>query len=127
MTALYLLPLTDLIGMCFYDQTRYCCGDWNWGKFAAKCNHEYRMGETCGMKLVNVTHHVEMNCKICEKIQTKYRRRDSELEKLARWCREGSVLKASMEKAQLNVRQLEQEINQLECERQHRQMAITGR
>jgi hypothetical protein len=116
-----------MIGMCFYDQTRYSCGDWNWGKFAAKCNHEYRMGETCGMKLVNVTHHVGMDCKICEKIRTKYRRRDSELEKLARWRREGSVLKASMEKAQLAVTHLEQEILHLECERQNRQMAITGR
>ncbi|KAK2753560.1 hypothetical protein FQN54_007337 [Arachnomyces sp. PD_36] len=68
-----------------------------------------------------------MDCKICAKIRTKYRRRDSELEKLNRWRRDGGVLKKSVEKAQLAVTHLEQEIIHLECERQNRQMAVTGR
>lgn len=110
--------------MCFYNQKYFSCGDWAWGGFAAKCNHEYRMGETCGMKLVNQTDYVQGQCKLCEKIDTKHRRRKGEAERIARWSREGSVMKASMEKSQTMVQDLEQEIRQLEHERQVKQMTI---
>ncbi|OAX81836.1 hypothetical protein ACJ72_03813 [Emergomyces africanus] len=104
--------------MCFYNQKKYSCGDWAWSTFATRCNHEYRMGETCGMKLVHNTEYVQAQCKLCEKIDIKCRRRVTELERLARWQREGGTLKASMEKASTQIRELEQEIRQLEYERQ---------
>ncbi|EEQ32199.1 hypothetical protein McanMca71_005418 [Microsporum canis] len=110
--------------MCFYSQKRFLCGDWAWGNFAAKCNHEYRMGETCGMKLVHNTENIQAICKLCEKIQTKHRRRNTEVERINRWRREGSVMKASMEKSQAMVKDFEQEINQLEHERQMKQRSI---
>ena len=113
--------------MCFYNQKKFACGDWAWGNFAAKCNHEYRMGETCGMKLVNQTDYIQLQCKLCEKIETKYRRRKNEMERVARWRREGSVMKASMEKSQSIISDLEHEIAQLENERQMKQLAIGNR
>ncbi|PGH27786.1 hypothetical protein AJ80_00574 [Polytolypa hystricis UAMH7299] len=110
--------------MCFYNQKKFACGDWAWGNFAAKCNHEYRMGETCGMKLVNNTEHLQTQCKLCEKIGIKYRRRQAEMERLTRWRREGSVMIASMERSQTIIKDLEQEIKQLEYERQMKQLNI---
>ncbi|EFE36396.1 uncharacterized protein ARB_05335 [Trichophyton benhamiae CBS 112371] len=112
------------VTMCFYSQKRFLCGDWAWGSFAAKCNHEYRMGETCGMKLVHNTENIQAICKLCEKIQTKHRRRNTEVERINRWRREGSVMKASMEKSQAMVKDFEQEISQLEHERQLKQRSI---
>ncbi|KAK2784269.1 hypothetical protein FQN52_009074 [Onygenales sp. PD_12] len=110
--------------MCFYNQKKFSCGDWAWGTFAARCNHEYRMGETCGMKLVHNTENIQTQCKLCEKIETKCRRRNTELERIARWRREGGLMKASMEKSSLQVKELEQEIRQLEYERQMKQKNI---
>ncbi|EEP76413.1 conserved hypothetical protein [Uncinocarpus reesii 1704] len=110
--------------MCFYNQKKYACGDWSWSSFAAKCNHEYRMGETCGMKLVNHTEFIQTQCKLCEKIATKYRRRDGELARIRRWHDEGSVMKASIERSQSAVKDLEQEIKQLEYERQMKQRTL---
>ncbi|KAK2777568.1 hypothetical protein FQN53_002226 [Emmonsiellopsis sp. PD_33] len=63
-------------------------------------------------------------CKLCEKIETKCRRRNTELERIARWRREGGLMKASMEKSSLQVKELEQEIRQLEYERQMKQKNI---
>ncbi|KAK2867917.1 hypothetical protein FQN49_003342 [Arthroderma sp. PD_2] len=110
--------------MCFYSQKRFQCGDWAWGNFAAKCNHEYRMGETCGMKLVHNTESIQAICKLCEKIQIKHRRRNTEVERINRWRREGSVMKASMEKSQAMVKDFDHEISQLEHERQLKQRSI---
>ena len=110
--------------MCFYNQKRFQCGDWAWGNFAAKCNHEYRMGETCGMKLVHNTEVIHAICKLCEKIETKHRRRKAEIERLNRWISEGSLMKASMEKSSGMIRDLEQEIRQLEHDRLVKQRTI---
>ncbi|EDN09935.1 conserved hypothetical protein [Histoplasma mississippiense (nom. inval.)] len=103
---------------------KFSCGDWAWGSFAARCNHEYRMGETCGMKLVHSTENIQTQCKLCEKIDTKCRRRNTEIERLARWQREGGTLKASMEKSSAEIRALEEEIRQLEYERLMKQKNI---
>ncbi|KAJ5525397.1 hypothetical protein N7494_012047 [Penicillium frequentans] len=75
--------------MCFYNQKRFSCGDWSWTSFAHRCNYEYRTGETCGMKLVNLTENEPTKCRICEKIETKFRRRSAEVDRLERWKREG--------------------------------------
>ncbi|KAK2734618.1 hypothetical protein FQN57_001612 [Myotisia sp. PD_48] len=110
--------------MCFYNQKKYLCGDWAWSTFATQCNHEYRLGETCGMKLVHSTEAVNTICKLCEKIETKLRRRAAEVERLNRWYREGSKYKASMERSQQIVKDLDEEIRQLDHERIMKQNAI---
>ncbi|OJI98201.1 hypothetical protein ASPVEDRAFT_25102 [Aspergillus versicolor CBS 583.65] len=111
--------------MCFYNQKRFTCGDWSWTSFAQRCNYEYRTGETCGMRLVNTTEIDPSKCRLCEKIETKYRRRGVEIERLNRWKREGSTLVASMDKSQKMVMDLDREIKQLQREREEKQRALS--
>lgn len=110
--------------MCFFDQHRFACGDWKWGNFRQHCNREYRTGETCGMKLIMQTLPVGQKCKLCEKIDTKHRRRTAEVEKITRWRREGGKFSASIDKAADQIKVLEKEITDLGYERQRRQLAI---
>ena len=76
------------------------------------------------MPLINNTVNIQGLCRLCEKIETKIRRRNAEVERLARWRREGSVLKASMERSQNLIKDLDQEIRQLEHDRQLKRMNI---
>ncbi|KAI9827900.1 MAG: hypothetical protein M1826_006206 [Phylliscum demangeonii] len=112
--------------MCFFDQHLFACGDWKWGHFRQHCNREYRTGETCGMKLVMTTCRVGNKCKTCEKIDTKLRRRTTEAEKIARWEREGSRFSASIDRAYDIIKSLDQEIYNLQTERQKRAVAFGG-
>lgn len=110
--------------MCFYNQKRFSCGDWSWTSFAHRCNYEYRTGETCGMRLVNITEFEPTKCRLCEKIDTKYRRRSAEIERLSRWRREGGTLVASMDRSQRLIKELEIEINRLQKEREDRRRVL---
>jgi hypothetical protein len=118
------MTLTHSQGMCFYNQKRFACGDWSWTSFAHQCNYEYRTGETCGMRLVNRTEFEATQCRLCEKIETKFRRRSVELERLDRWQREGGSLVASMTRSQNLIRELDREIRQLQTERDSRRKAL---
>ena len=60
--------------MCYFDQTRWSCGYWRWGHFRQQCNKEYRMGETCGLKLVYETRVESDVCKLCHDTEKKQRR-----------------------------------------------------
>jgi hypothetical protein len=110
--------------MCFFDQHRFQCGDWKWGHFRQHCNREYRTGETCGMKLIMQTVPVSQKCKLCDKIETKQRRRAAEVDRINRWKREGSKFSASIDKSSAIVKTLEKEITDLAYERQRRLQAI---
>ncbi|KAL4743925.1 uncharacterized protein BDW70DRAFT_151767 [Aspergillus foveolatus] len=111
--------------MCFYNQKRFACGDYCWTNFAYQCNWEYRTGETCGMRLVHATDEDNTTkCRLCEKIMTKVRRRDAELDRLNRWKREGSTLVASMDKSRKLINDLENEINELVKQRDDRRKAF---
>lgn len=110
--------------MCFFDQHRFQCGDWKWGHFRQHCNREYRTGETCGMKLIMQTVPVATKCKLCEKIDTKQRRRTAEVDRILRWKKEGGKFAASIDRSADMVRSLEKEINDLGFERQRRMQAI---
>ncbi|KAK8210611.1 hypothetical protein IWZ01DRAFT_482676 [Phyllosticta capitalensis] len=110
--------------MCFFDQHRFACGDWKWGHFRQHCNREYRIGETCGMKLIMTTIPVNQKCKLCEKIDTKQRRMAAETERINRWLREGGKFKASIEKSQDIIRGLEREIYDLWSEKDRRAKGI---
>ena len=106
--------------MCFFDQYRFICGDWKWDKFRQHCNREYRIGETCGMKLIMQTICMPTKCKLCEKIETKLRRRAAEVERINRWQATPASFKASIDKALAEIRSLDAEIHQLNCERGER-------
>ena len=108
--------------MCFYEQYRFSCGDFKWSHFRQHCNQEYRTGETCGMKLVFQTHPVHQKCRICDKIETKQRRRATEKERISRWKKEGGRFRASIEKSEDIIDQLERELRDLTSERRSRAM-----
>jgi hypothetical protein len=110
--------------MCFFDQHRFVCGDWKWGHFRQHCAKEYRIGETCGMKLVMQTVPVGQKCKLCEKIDTKTRRRAAEVERVNRWQREGNKFQASIAKSVDLIRGLDSELYDLQCERNRRLQGI---
>lgn len=100
------------------------CGDWKWDRFRQHCNREYRTGETCGIKLVHSVKRNGEKCKICQKLATKYRRREDQVNKINRWQAEGGKLKASIEKAMEIVYELDKEIRELNSERAKRAQAI---
>ncbi|PWY65241.1 hypothetical protein BO70DRAFT_346634 [Aspergillus heteromorphus CBS 117.55] len=112
--------------MCFYNQKKFICDDWCWTTFAHRCNYEYRTGETCGIRLVNLTEYEKTKCRLCEKIETKYRRRSAEVERLTRWRQEGGTLVASMDRSQKLIMELEKEIRQLQRERDDRKNTLNG-
>ncbi|KAA8644503.1 uncharacterized protein ATNIH1004_008707 [Aspergillus tanneri] len=93
--------------------------------WAQQCNYEYRTGETCGMRLVNMTEFEKTQCRLCEKIETKYRRRSAETERLNRWKREGGTLVASMDRSQKLIMDLDKEIFQLSREREDKRKALS--
>lgn len=103
--------------MCFYDSYKFSCRDWKWGNFRAHCSKEYRMGETCGLRMIYQTIDREEKCTYCEKIEKKMRRRQKALEDRARWQEEPHRFKASIEKAAQDIAQLEAEINALIVEK----------
>ena len=78
------------------------------------------------MKLVMSTLPVHQNCKICEKIHTKLRRRKKEVDNVNRWQREGGR-SASIDVAMENIKHLDQEIYALNYERTRRLQTVGGR
>jgi len=81
------------------------------------------MGETCGMKLVYQTAQQPTKCKYCEKVDTKLRKRQAEVDRIARWQREGKN-PASIEKSMDTIKQLDYEIQQLWAEISNRRQAL---
>lgn len=110
--------------MCFFDQHHFACGCWKWGRFRQHCAKEYRMGETCGMKLIMQTVPAGQKCKLCEKIDTKMRRRATEVKRISRWQREGNKLCASIDISMETIRSLDVEIYGLSCEHNCRLQGI---
>ena len=119
-------PDTD-INMCFFDQHKFLCGDWKWGHFRQHCNREYRTGETCGMKLIMSTLPVAQKCKLCDKIDTKRRRQAGEYQRVSRWKHEGGKFRASIEKSQATIKNLQMEIDDLVFEKERRKQAVGAR
>jgi hypothetical protein len=109
--------------MCYYDQYRWACGDWKWGNFKRHCQNEYRMGETCGMKLIYNTLPTPGNCPFCEKIEKKQRRYEKMRSDYLRWY-EDPARQASAAKAYEDMATLLQEINTIKAERQSRMQSV---
>ncbi|KAF2726162.1 hypothetical protein K431DRAFT_214075 [Polychaeton citri CBS 116435] len=99
--------------MCFYEMYQYQCRDWKWGNFRQHCQKEYRIGETCGTKLIAHTTSLPEKCKMCQKIETKQRRLAKAVDDYKRWSREPQKFKASLAKAAEEIKGLENEIKEL--------------
>ena len=110
--------------MCFFDQHRFSCGDWNWGHFRQHCNREYRTGKTCGLKIIMATYQVNQKCELCDKIDIKQRRRAEETDQISRWQREGSTIWSKsiflgfIDQSYENIKTLDREICKLGLERE---------
>ncbi|KAI1123251.1 hypothetical protein F5Y10DRAFT_281066 [Nemania abortiva] len=109
--------------MCFFDQTRWACGYWRWGHFRGQCNREYRTGETCGLKLVNQTISDPDTCKLCKDIEKKQRKYNKLESDINRWSRETSNRSASIEKAQRDIMEVYQAIQNMTQQHQIRAWA----
>ncbi|KAK1766614.1 hypothetical protein QBC33DRAFT_453154 [Phialemonium atrogriseum] len=76
--------------MCFFEQTRWACGFWEWGKFREQCPREHRTGETCGLRLIWSTQHEGDVCKVCQqiaRIQPRMKKMNTDID---RWRRQGN-------------------------------------
>jgi hypothetical protein len=71
-----------------------------------------------------MTENDSSKCRLCEKIETKYRRRSAEVERLERWKREGGTLVASMDRSQRLIMELDREICLLKREREDRRNTL---
>ena len=111
--------------MCFYDCYKFECGDYKWGNFRQHCNKEYRMGETCGMRLVLDTIQRQSKCRLCDKIDTKMRKRQAEFDRIKRWQAQGTN-PASVEKSYQNIALIDQEIQTTSAELAFRRSNITS-
>jgi hypothetical protein len=107
--------------MCFLDQHQYVCGDWKWGHFRQHYAKEYKIGETCGMKLILQTIPTGRRCKLCEKIDIKMKRHAAEVDRIERWQRVGQEFGASIEKSEGLVKGLDEEIQDFNDERECQQ------
>lgn len=76
------------------------------------------------MKLIMQTVPTGTKCKLCEKIDTKMRRRVAEVDRIGRWQREPHKFAASIEKSVDMIRGLDGEIYELSCERNRRLQQI---
>lgn len=76
------------------------------------------------MKLIMATIQLGTKCKLCEKIETKSRRWQAEVDRVSRWERDGGRFRASIEKSNETIRCLVQEIYDLNNERQRRLQSV---
>ena len=71
-----------------------------------------------------MTEDEKSKCRLCEKIETKFRRRSAEVDRLDRWKREGATLVASMDRSYKLIMDLEKEICTLKRERDDRRSTL---
>ena len=76
------------------------------------------------MKLIMQTVPFSQKCKLCQKIDTKMRRRGAEVERINRWQCEGNKFRTSIDKSMEIIRGLDLEIYELGCERNRRLQGI---
>lgn len=92
--------------MCFFAQTVWSCGYWRWGHFREQCYKEYRMGETCGLKLVYEINYKTTRCCHCDSIATKNRRIAKMSGDVERWRRQ-QLYPATIAKTEMEIRDLQ--------------------
>ncbi|KAL7941376.1 hypothetical protein V8C42DRAFT_334995 [Trichoderma barbatum] len=105
--------------MCYFEQTRWSCGYWRWGHFRQQCNKEYRMGETCGLKLIYETIPDPDVCKLCHDIDKKVRRVTKMTSDVERWKVEGNR-SATIERTEEDMAGVMQQIEDMRVDHQRR-------
>jgi hypothetical protein len=106
--------------MCFYDQQQFSCGDWRWGRFRQHCYKECQIGETCGKKLVMQVVDVGTQCNLCERSDTKMKKRTATVERITCWQARGSKSDNSIGMKTEYIKPLDGEIYELGRERNMR-------
>lgn len=109
--------------MCFYYQYQFACEDWRWGNFRRHCEKEYRMGETCGTKLIWNTIPLQGKCTLCRQLDIKQRRRAKAVSDYGRWRLEWNR-RMSAAKAWDTINALSAEILKLEARRERERSGI---
>ncbi|KAL7805317.1 hypothetical protein V8C44DRAFT_341101, partial [Trichoderma aethiopicum] len=109
--------------MCYFEQTRWSCGYWRWGHFRQQCNKEYRMGETCGLKLVYDTIQDPDVCKLCHDKEKKVRRLEKMTKDVERWQKEGNR-SATIERTEGEIATVKEQICNMEAEHAKRQFSL---
>ncbi|XWW94882.1 hypothetical protein V2A60_002831 [Cordyceps javanica] len=109
--------------MCYFEMTLWSCGYWRWGHFRQQCNKEYRMGETCGLKLVYDTKREADACKLCHDIEKKQRRYDKMARDVERWQREGNR-RATIERTCGEMREVADQIYRMRDEHYQRTSSL---
>ena len=110
--------------MCYFDQTLYQpCGWWRWTRFREQCPKEYRIGETCGLKLVYQTVVRWEPCKLCIDTDKKRRRLAKMKADIARWEQEGNRT-ATIARTKDEAREVKRQIERMEREHEERKMGV---
>lgn len=94
--------------MCFYNQVVWTCGSWRWSAFQYRCHKEYRIGETCGLKLVCDVEYKTQQCNLCHSLSIKHRRAAKMEVDLARWLGQGNR-PATVQKTQSELSRIRKE------------------
>ncbi|WPH02596.1 Hypothetical protein R9X50_00546100 [Acrodontium crateriforme] len=110
--------------MCFYDNYKFLCGDYKWGVMRQQCTKEYRIGETCGMRMIYQTIMCDSECTWCEKIAKKRRRLEKLTSDIKRWAPMHDR-KHSRERAIEEYNEVMSEMRRLQQELQTRRMTLT--
>ncbi|KAL7809554.1 hypothetical protein V8C26DRAFT_266912 [Trichoderma gracile] len=109
--------------MCYFEQTRWSCGYWRWGHFKQQCNKEYRMGETCGLKLVYHTIPDPDVCRLCHDREKKERRLSKMVSDVERWQKEGNR-SATIERTEGEMAVVREQICAMQKEHAARQFSL---
>jgi hypothetical protein len=72
------------------------------------------------MKLIMQKIHVGQECKLCEKIGNKKRRRAAEVSRIERWSRDIDEFRVSIERSMDTIKNLDSDIHELAKERNRR-------
>ena len=100
------------VRMCFFEQVVWPCGYWRWSSFRQQCNKEYRIGETCGLKLVYGTKYRKAPCDTCNSIAKKSRMMAKKAADVNRW-RGQRLYPATVEKTEKEIAILQRQLSRL--------------
>lgn len=98
--------------MCFFEQVVWACGYWRWSGFREQCYKEYRIGETCGLKLVYGVKYRKAPCGICNSMVRKSRMMAKKAADVDRW-REQRLHPATVEKTEIEIATLQRQLSRL--------------
>jgi predicted RNase H-like nuclease (RuvC/YqgF family) len=112
--------------MCFFNQEVFQCQDWKWGSRREACSRAPQIGESCGIKLIMDSQHINQLCSICQEIERKQRRIRKLEERIKRWNREPKQWRASIEAAKQEMQDIARESRWLDMERPTRVHRLTN-